>query len=91
MFGIREGENETVECAEQQPEQHPARESLPAKDLTEGEPAEERYQREQVGDCVDPDDEHQAEDETADEKPSSRNLRSHRRRGAAVTLPPPGP
>ncbi len=64
--GVRQ--NQAVEAAERETEQHAAGETTPAHDPVVGEPAHERHQREQVSDGVDADDEHESEHEPADEE-----------------------
>ena len=70
VLGVGQGQHEAVEGAECQAQQHPQGEPAPAVGAVVGEPAHQRHQRAEVGDRVDPDDEHQPENEPADEEPA---------------------
>ncbi len=73
------GQEQAVESAECEPEQQPAREALPAEDSMKREPADERNEREQIGDRVDAHSEHETQHQPTDKQTVGREVRRKRR------------
>ncbi len=68
VFGIGKRQHEAIESAEREPAGDAPHEVLPTHDAVIGQPADERYKRQQVGNCVDPHDEYQPQHQPADEE-----------------------